>query len=154
MAAASYRVALAALAQPNAPSVRAIAEEYGVNYRTLYRRYEGLPDRRVGHAGEQRLTWQQEEKLVKWVLSLERQGFAPTHTQLREMAVCVVLQNDEPISLGVGWTRRFLQRYPELYTKMGRRIDILRRQISERELLLEFFQYYSSTIQDIEPENI
>ena len=62
------------------------ARAYGVPKLTFYDRIGGKQPRQIAHQHEQRLTPTQEDFLTNWVLEQDLQGFAPSHTRLREMA--------------------------------------------------------------------
>jgi Tc5 transposase DNA-binding domain len=71
--------------------------------------------------------------LVQWILDLERQGYAPTHSQLREMRIS--LNSDGPDKISKNWISRFLKRHLNVCTKIGRNIDAFRVKRIEKEIL-------------------
>ena len=66
------------------------ARAYGVPPSTFHDRMGGKQPRRIAHQHEQRLTPTQEDFLTNWVLEQDLQGFAPSHTRLREMAARII----------------------------------------------------------------
>ena len=66
------------------------ARAYGVPPSTFHDRMGGKQPRRIAHQHEQLLTPTQEGFLTNWVLKQDLQGFAPSHTRLREMAARII----------------------------------------------------------------
>jgi Tc5 transposase DNA-binding domain len=104
----AVQAALQDLAEGKYPSVRAAAAAYSLNHATLRNRRAERPNRRESHAYRQILSPVQEDQLVEWILSLERQGHAPTHRQVQEMAQKVSIQSGGPPRIGINWIRRFI----------------------------------------------
>jgi hypothetical protein len=68
-------------------SIRAAAAVYSIPRTTLDRRLNDGLTRRESHSFQQLLSIEHEKRLVQWILDLEKQGHAPTHKQVREMAL-------------------------------------------------------------------
>lgn len=81
-------------------STRAAAAAHGLSHATLTRRLREGKSRGAGHEFQQLLSSTQEDMVVQWVLDLERQGHAPPHTQLREMAVQISINSGGPDKVG------------------------------------------------------
>jgi helix-turn-helix, Psq domain len=79
---AHVSAALAALESDPHLSLRAAARAYGVALTTLARRRDQGINRRTGQAARQLLSPEQEDLLVKWILTLERDGHALTHVAI------------------------------------------------------------------------
>ena len=71
----------------------------------------------------QRLSPEQEKHLANWVLRQEALNYAPTHAQVRVIATNVLKRAGDNKPLGKKWTTHFLNRHPELKTKLGRQTD-------------------------------
>jgi Tc5 transposase DNA-binding domain len=82
-------------------SIRVAAAAYSLNNKTLANRINYGLNRRQSHSVQQILSLEQEEMLVQWILDLERQGHAPTHKQVREMAQKVSVYSGGPTTIGV-----------------------------------------------------
>ena len=67
------------------------------------------------------LSKSQEARLVTWILGQESIGYAPSHSQIRACVLGLLYQQGSTPKLGHNWVSRFIQRYPELKTKTGRR---------------------------------
>ena len=137
-------------------SFRAAERLYGVSRRTLARRAEGGLSKTFSHQSQQLLAPVQEKWLVEWILDLEQQGYAPSHTEAREMACQISTFNGGPTKVGKNWISRFLHRNPSIRSKIGRKIDALRVRNTNPESLRvwydmvgKLFQRYRFDVQDI-----
>jgi DDE superfamily endonuclease/Tc5 transposase DNA-binding domain len=136
------------------PSVRSAAAAYGLPHVTLTRRYHGGLCTADAIENQQLLSSVQEDRLVQWILSLERLGHAPTHTQTREMALRISKESGGPDFIGHNWTKRFITRHPAIFTKIGKSMDSLRLKGTEKERLLAWFREYDDAIKDVNPLDI
>jgi len=102
------------------------ARAYGIPPSTFHDRMGGKQPRRIAHQHEQRLTPTQEDFLTNWVLEQDLQGFAPSHTRLREMAARIIGQNYDTKALGKSWVSGYLQRNPCIKSLVGRLIETAR----------------------------
>jgi Tc5 transposase DNA-binding domain len=75
-----------------------------------------------GHAAQQVLTSKQERMLVEWIFQQERLGHE--HQRVREFASEIRRFSGENPHLGKNWIGRFMQRHPEIKSKLGRKIDV------------------------------
>ena len=76
------------------------ATRHGVPRNTLRGRFNGAQPHRYAHDGGQRLTTVQEEHLEKWILQQEALGYAPTHAQVRAIAIAVLNRQGDHKNLG------------------------------------------------------
>jgi hypothetical protein len=113
-------------------SLRAAAA-YGIPRSTLHQRRTGTQNPRVGHANQQRLTPDQEQFLVEWILEQDQQGFPPSHARAREMATRVLRSGGDYSPPGKAWLPKFIQRNPRVASCIGRRIDASRIQGTQPE---------------------
>ena len=104
-------------------SIRKCADAYGVAYSTLHGRLKGAQPKTTAHQNEQLLTPESEILLVNWCLALERDGDAPTHQTVRQMAGLISRLSGGVGIVGKHWVHRFLQRHPDIHTKQGKSID-------------------------------
>ena len=106
------------------PSLRAAARAYGLTHSTVLRRYHQCTvPRRVAREPQRWLSDEQEQMTRDWILYCERCGYPISHAQLREFAGVLTSSTGGPTRVGANWVLRFLQRHPELRTKIGRKID-------------------------------
>jgi Tc5 transposase DNA-binding domain len=81
-------------------SIRAAAAAHCLSHAILSRRLNEGKSRSAGHKTRQLLSSTQEDMLVQWVLNLERQGYTPTHSQLREIAIRISINSGGPTKVG------------------------------------------------------
>lgn len=81
---------------------------------------------------------------VQWILDLERQGYAPTHSQLHEMALRISLNSNGPNKIVKTGSPVSLNA-TNFYTKIGRNMDALRVKGTEKERNV-FRAVYSATL--------
>jgi hypothetical protein len=138
------------------PSIRAAAKAYGVNHRTLTRRLRGGLSYTQARQPQLLLSPEQEDLLVRWILDLERLGHPPNHTQIREFVVLICKAAGSSPTIGINWVPRFLQRHPDIKSKVGRKIESLRIKNTTPDALQDWFELFRS-IQDrykVKPANI
>jgi transposase len=107
----------------NGVSQRQAAERHRIPRSTLRHRLNGGQSPRKAHEGKQRLSKEQEEHLVTWIVVQESLGLTVTHQQVRELAERVLKASGDNQSLGKRWTEHFLQRNPKARTKRGKLMD-------------------------------
>jgi hypothetical protein len=71
----------------------------------------------------QRLSLEQEDRLATWILRQESLNYALTYAQVRAIATGVLKRASNHQLLRKKWITHFLNRHPELKTKLGRRIN-------------------------------
>jgi hypothetical protein len=71
-------------------SQRAAAKAWGVPRSTLQHRMAGLQPRAIAHQHQQRLSPEQEEFLVDWILEEDSRAQPPSHARVREMAARIL----------------------------------------------------------------
>ena len=82
-------------------SQRAAARAYGIARSTLRDRLQGATSRAIAHQYEQRLTPEQEQFLVEWILEEHARGYPPPHARAREMASRILRMNGDLNLVGV-----------------------------------------------------
>src|SRR5271156_4109132 len=108
------RVAQNILGVDKYTSIRQAAKAYNVPRSTLADRQHGKPLRSAAHEQQQRLTPAQEEFLTEWILEQDLQGYAPSHTRVREMAARILRMNGDIEPLGKAWVPKYIQRNPRV----------------------------------------
>ena len=129
------------------PSIRAAAKAFNVNHGTLARRINGGLSRQQAHEAEQLLSPDQERLLVRWILDLEVAGAPPTFAQVREFAGLVSQASGGPPSVGVNWISGFLNRHPDVRSKVGQKMEYLRIENTSPEALQIFFDLFLAVVQ-------
>lgn len=139
---ATIAAAIKELIGPSKPSIRAVAKKYDLSHQTLARRLKGGISTQIAHHSQQLLTIEQEDLLVRWILTLEADGHAPTHNTIREMVAQIAKESGHTNCIGKKWVIRFLQRHPEIHSKIGRKIEALRIQNTSPAHLDAFFELF------------
>ena len=128
-------------------SIRDIADEYGVQYVTLWRRINGGKTRKEAHRKEQKLTAGEEKTLKDWVCDLDNRGFPPKVEMVSDMACTILLKRydnaeevDKKDLIGKHWITRFLNRHPELVTKFSTQVNKQRIAANSIKLLQRHFK--------------
>ena len=121
-------------------SIRKAAEFYSIPRSTLQARHNAVPTRREARVSMQILSSTQEQMLASWCLDLEALGMAPNHIHLREMASLIIRINGGSGHLGKNWVVRFLQRNPQVKTKIGRSLDRKRAKCLQKDTIKAWFQ--------------
>jgi len=127
----------------NGSTVREAARTWGVPRSTLQNRLKGYEPHSTAHSDSQRLSIEQEKKLVKWIKHQELLGLAPTHSQIRFFATKVLSLNGDTEPLGRRWMQAFLRRNPELRTRKKKPIEMERFRTKAAEIK-EFYQRFSA----------
>ena len=117
------------------------AKVLGLNRDTLTRRVKGGNCRTQARHAQQKLSYDQENTLLKWIKQLTISGYSPGHQLLKEVAEEIRLERDYTLRdaiptspntsflvrnhllLGQDWVPRFVQRHPHLRVVIGRRIE-------------------------------
>jgi hypothetical protein len=102
------------------------AQKHGVPQQTLSRRLAGLPSQFEISQPSQRLSASQEDKLAQWILRQESLGYAPSHPQTVACVEALLKRHGDTKPLGKNWLYKFIQRHPEVKTKVGRRQEAAR----------------------------
>jgi hypothetical protein len=125
-------------------SIRSAAAANEVSHVSLGRRLKGGISRAIAREPQQLLPNQQEQILVRWILDLEAQGHPPSFTQVRDLVVIIRGIPTEHSSIGQNWISRFIQRHPEIRSKVGKKIHGLRLQSTTPESLNRWFEHFNT----------
>jgi hypothetical protein len=133
---AAIALAIEDLIKGTFTSIRKAAAAHGVPRATLGDRYAGRSQSRAHVASTMRrtLTDEQEEALCVWIADLTRIGLAPAPVIVRQMVERIT---GAPVSSA--WCARFTQRHPDLATGNLARIDKVRVQAEDPEVIQGFF---------------
>ena len=134
---ARMELAMADLAKQDKLNYKATAKKYSVGRTTLRQRYLGqtLSIQAAASKYRQRLTFIQEETLIKHINSLTNRGLPPTSRIVRNLAEEII---GGPV--GKNWTGDFVKRYKSRLTSIHlRNIDSQR---IKSEYALLFKQFY------------
>lgn len=123
----------------NEPSIRASAEKYDLPYSTLRDRLAGSTTRRESHHHQQLLTDYEEKSIVQWILRMDDWGFPPRLCVVKELAQHLVGARISGRKLGKHWLTRFLDRNPEINSKLAVRLDRQRALADNPTTLKDYF---------------
>ncbi|KKA21666.1 hypothetical protein T310_4295 [Rasamsonia emersonii CBS 393.64] len=89
--------AISAYKKKQIPSIKETARLFGVPYTTLQSRLKGRPARVNLRANSHKLTANEEETLVKWILDLDKRGLPPRPAFVENMANHLLSQHSKII---------------------------------------------------------
>ena len=119
------QLAIQAIDDGYASSLRSIATNYGVPHTSLYYRYTGRSTRNQMASNQRKLTKAEETILKQWILSMDDRGMGPTIDYTRCMANLLLEQRGgQPV--GLNWVRRYVSRHSALTARYSRRYDYKR----------------------------
>jgi hypothetical protein len=127
-------------------SLSAAAEHYDVYRTTLIDRINGKLPKRGSIAPNRLLTSTEDEYLKQWILSMDRRGFAPTISTVRDMASHLASQHGRKVTAGKNWATKFINRNIELKSRYNRKYDYQRAQCEDPVLIREWFQRVQHTV--------
>jgi hypothetical protein len=126
-------------------SQRAAAKAWGVPRSTLQDRLDGRQPRAIAHQHEQRLSPEQEEFLVEWILDKDSRAQPPSHARVREMATRILRLGGDPNPLGQRWAQSFLARQPRVASIIGRTIESARAEAASPAIIRAFLELFKRT---------
>jgi len=126
-------------------SQRAAAKAYNIPRSTLAARLRGTQTRQFSHEYQQRLTPQQEEFLVQWILEEDARAFPPSHARAREMANRILRMNGDNNPVGKRWISFFLKRNTRVASIVGRKIEGVRAEGATQEQIRAFLELFERT---------
>jgi hypothetical protein len=100
-------------------SQRAAARAWGVPRSTLQDRLSGHLPHAIAHQRQQRLSPEQEEFLVDWILDEDLRAQPPSHARVREMAARILQLGGDHDTLGQRLVQSFLTRQPRVASIVG-----------------------------------
>lgn len=137
--------ALQALQKDPTLSTRAAGRIYSVPEATLRARRNGTTARRDSIPNSRLLTDSEESAIVKHILDLDLKGFPPRLCGVEDMANRLLAERGER-RVGVRWAKNFVQRQPELSTRLTRRYDYQRAKCEDPEIIRAWFNLVKNTI--------
>ena len=137
----------------NGLSQNQAAQKHGVPQPAISRRFQGLPSKFEISKPSKRLSAPQEDRLVSWILKQESLGYAPSHSQVKACVVALLRQQGDSTPLGQNWMYKFVQRHPEVKTKIGRRQEASRFNGSTPKAVHWYFDIRENEYGWIKPEN-
>ena len=136
-------------------SLRKAATAYNVNHHTLTDRAKGVIFRPEAQLNRQKLTQTEEKTIVRYILNLDSQGFAPRLCEVEDMANKILATRTEE-RVGKCWASRFVTRTDELKIAFNRAKDRQRVLQEDPEVISKWFQLVRETIDKygVQPDDI
>jgi hypothetical protein len=136
-------LAISALKNQEIRNVREAARVYNVPCTTLRRRLSGQKSCTETRGSNYKLTKNEEESLVRWILSLDRRGAPPRQSHVQEMANILLAQRGTmPIQqVGEKWVYNFIERRDELKTQYTRGYDYRHLKCENPKTIKEWFNH-------------
>ncbi|GMG14216.1 unnamed protein product [Aspergillus oryzae] len=151
-------LAISALKEQKIASIRKAASIFNIPYSTLQERLNGHTFQAELRVKSHKLTQNEEDSLVRWILSLDQRGAAPQYAHVREMANILLAKRGDPIPTTVGqkWAYNLVQRRDELKSRFSGRYNYQRAKCEDPKLLREWFERVQITIMQhgIQPDDI
>jgi hypothetical protein len=131
-------------------SIREAARVYNVPESTLRNRLRGRVAQRGSRNVNRKLRDSEETALIQWIESMEKRGFAPHIIDVKRMAEALLLKRGSHASqapIGRHWVYRFLEKHPQLRTRLSRKLDSQRARCEDPELFKAWFQRVQQAIE-------
>ena len=126
-------------------SQRAACKKWGIPRSSLQERLNGSKPHAIAHSHQQRLTPEQEEFLVQWILGEDSRAQPPSHPRMREMATRILRMNGDIRPLGRRWIPQFLARNPRVASIIGRKIESARTIAANYNTINEWLELFERT---------
>ena len=123
-------------------SQRSAAKAYNIPQATFSARIRGIQNSQTSHVYQQRLTPEQEDYLVQWILEEDARAFPPSHARTREMASRILKMNGDHKPIGKHWIAAFLKRNPRVASVIGRKIEAARAEGATPAQIRAFLELY------------
>jgi hypothetical protein len=141
-------LAISALEKSEIPSVRQAARVFQFPYTTLQNRLKGIQNRVEKRANGHKLTSNEEESLIQWILSLDRRGAAPLPIHVRQMADILLSKRGDSTfrPTGRNWVSNFIKRRNESKSRFSRRYNYQSAKCEDPKIIQEWFNLVHLTI--------
>jgi hypothetical protein len=125
--------------------LRRAAGIYNIDYYALRRRQRGIQSRRNSIPNSRKLSDQEEDAIVQFILNLDSRGFPSRLRFVEEMANSLLANRDAP-PIGKRWAYNFVKRQPELKTRIFRRYNHQRAKYEDPTIIRGWFRLIQNTI--------
>jgi hypothetical protein len=141
-------LAISAIKNKQITQIAKAARVYNVPRSTLRDRLCGSNYRKDTRANSHKMTQNEEESLVRWILSLDQHGAPPRPSHIQEMAnILLAERGTTPIqSVGENWVSNFIKQRDEVKTRYSRRYDYRRAKCEDPKAIREWFDCVQITI--------
>ena len=134
-------LAISSLKNSQIPSVRQAASIFQVPETTLRRRLHGISTRSEKRANSHKLSLNEEQSIIQWILSLGQCGAAPRPAHVRDMANILLANRGQASTTTVGdkWVYNFIKRHDILKSRFSRRYNYQRAKCEDPKIIQEWF---------------
>jgi hypothetical protein len=135
-------LAIAAYKNGQIPSINRAATLFNVPCQTLQYHIKGRAARVDICAGQYKLTLNEEELLIKWILDLDKRGQPPQHAYVQNMAnhLLSIHGNNPPLQVGQNWVYKLVKCHPEqLKSRFSRRYNYKCTKCENPKLVYQWF---------------
>ncbi|SCO92448.1 related to transposase [Fusarium oxysporum] len=126
-------------------SLRRAAKIYDVHFQTLHYRSQGRQARDDYIPSSRKLSNQEEQVIVEYILNLDSRGFPSRHCDIEEMANRLLADRDAS-PVGKRWAINFIRRQPELKIRSFRKYDYQRAKCEDPTIIRNWFRLVENTI--------
>ncbi len=138
------QLAIKAMQEGQFNSIRHAGRAYDVPHSTLTRRLRGITPQRGTPAATRKLTQQEEDVLVQWILDMDSRGYAPRVSDVRRKANILLTERVRGTlmtapTVGVNWATQLVQRRPDLRSDYFRKKDYQRALCEDPEIIQKWF---------------
>lgn len=120
-------------------SQRHAAKLYNIPLSTLRDRINGKTSKANTRPPMQKLTESEEYAIVQYILDRDTRRFSPRLADVADMAN-LLLKTRNMVRVGTRWAQRFVQRRPELKTRINRAYDYQRALCEDPEIIGDWFR--------------
>ncbi|SCO82591.1 uncharacterized protein FRV6_06804 [Fusarium oxysporum] len=142
-----YRVS-SAMEELKTQPLQPTAKKYAISRGSLRNRQKGGTNARDAQIERQKLSEEQEEFLVEWILNEEAAARAPTKKNIRLFGNLILKYDNQDQQLGNHWVNRFLTRHPDIKMKLSRSIDAIQTRETTEEQLERFYKLLARQMEE------
>ena len=142
-------LALDAIRSGRIKYIKEAAKIYGVPRTTLSSALRRKPLPRRQPQNGIKLTLQEEETIVRWIVDLDTRGAPPRPAHVEAMANILLKDRatDSPTVVGKNWVYRFVKRHQQLQSRYTRRLHYQRAQCEDPFKIGEWFDLIKRTVE-------
>ena len=141
-------LAISSFGKKKITNIQEAAHHFNVPRSTLQDHLNGTTYRTEQRANCHKLTEEEEESLIQWILSMDQRGAAPRPSHVQDMANILLSNrgssNIQPI--GKNWVYKFIKCHDQLKTKFSRRYNHQRAKCEDPKIIREWFDRVQITI--------
>ena len=136
-------LAISAIKKGDISNIQKASSIYNIPRTTLRDRLKGSIYRKESRANSHKLTQNEEDSLLRWILSMDQRGAAPRPSHIQEMANILLSKHEStPIqTVGMNWAYNYIKCHPQIKTKYARRYNYQRAKCEDPKIIREWFNH-------------